>query len=32
MPILRRCGLLDGVAGEHDQQARTVAYAPLNAR
>jgi len=32
MPILRRRGLLDGAAGEHDQQARTVAYAPLNAR
>ena len=32
MPILRRRGLLDGTAGEHDQQARTVAYAPLKAR
>ncbi len=32
MPILRHRGLLDGTPGEHDQQSRTVAYAPLNAR
>ncbi len=33
MPILRRRGLLDATGDEHDQQqARTVAYSPLNAR
>ena len=32
LPILRRRGLVDALPGQDEAQARTVAYAPLNAR